>query len=177
MRTLLTVLILLIGVYGYPYTKTHVAPSPQFRYIDLELQQPTLTQSQPTYYENYHSTSPQKQISREYSLSNQITTSQNLKKNNKSSDVTIFTPFSSTTNDLYPTSYISTKGVDFGIGDNEFGTTDWGDGEGDEPGYDPYPISGGMPFLILCIILYGIIITTKKNKYLQNKNNHHEKQF
>jgi len=157
MRTLLTVLILLIGVYGYPYTNPHVAPSPQFRYIDLELQQPTLTQSQPTYYENYHSTSPQKQISREYSSVSAINTKLPTRSNYTNLSSTILIPFSETISEDYPITNISTR--------------DWGDGEEDEPGLDPYPIGEGLSFLFLCILIYTIISIYKI------KNNHHEKSF
>ena len=177
MRALLTFLILWTGVYTYANTKPHFAPSPKFRYIDLELRQETPNQSQSTtYHENYHYTkSPEQKAAREYSPMNQITATRISNETSKSPDEIIFTPFSSTANEPCPPSQISTKGVDFGGGDIEFGTSDWGDGEEEEPGYDPYPINKEVPFLLIYIIIYGIIVTIKKHKHQQNNINNHEK--
>ena len=158
MRTLLTVLILLIGVYGYPYTNPHVAPSPQFRYIDLGLQPHTVTQSQPTYYENYnYSTSPQQETYRNYSSISFSHTNLSIRSDYTTLSSTILIPFSETISEDYPITNISTRG--------------WGDGEEDEPGLDPYPIGEGLSFLFLCILIYTIISIYKI------KNNHHEKSF
>ena len=84
-------------------------------------------------------------------------------------------PFSTTANELCPPSQISTNGVDFGGGDIEFGTSDWGDGEDEEPGYDPYPIDHDCQILSFFILIYTLFAFSKKHRNLRYKTNHHEK--
>jgi len=158
MRTFLTFLIIWIGVYGYAYTKPNVAPSPQFRYINLELQRQIPNKSQPIYYENYHHNNhPQQQIYRDYSSISLLPTNLPTKSEYTTQSSTILVPFSDAINEGYPIPNISTRDA-----------SDWGDGLGDEPGLDPYPIGEGLSFLFLCILIYTMISIKKKR--LPNKN-------
>ncbi len=174
MKALLTFLVLWIGVNAYSNPTPYFAPTPKIRYIDLELPTPISLESHFILSNEYsvHATYS-KYESRIYVPITDIASITLEQKDNYTSIIS--DPFSTTANEPCPPSQISTKGVDFGGGDIEFGTSDWGDGEEEEPGYDPYPINKEVPFLLIYIIIYGIIVTIKKHKHQQNNINNHEK--
>ena len=174
MKDLLTFLVLWIGVNAYSNPTPYFAPTPKIRYIDLELPTPISLESH-SILSNEHDVQAtySKYESRIYVPITTIGSITLEQKHNYSSIIS--DPFSTTTNELCPPSQISTNGVDFGGGDIEFGTTDWGDGEEEEPGYDPYPINNDFQILCFFILIYTLFAFSKKHRNLQYKTNHHEK--
>ena len=174
MKALLTFLVLWIGVNAYSNPTPYFAPTPKIRYIDLELPTPISLESHFILSNEYsvHATYS-KYESRIYVPITTIGSITLEQKHNYSSIIS--NPFSTTTNELCPPSQISTNGVDFGGGDIEFGTTDWGDGEEEEPGYDPYPINNDFQILSFLIFIYTLFAFSKKHRNLRYKTNHHEK--
>ena len=174
MRALLTFLVLWIGVNAYSNPTPYFAPTPKIRYIDLELPTPVSLESH-FILSNEHSVHAtySKYESRIYVPITTIGSITLEQKHNYSSIIS--DPFSTTANELCPPSQISTNGVDFGGGDIEFGTTDWGDGEDEEPGYDPYPIDQDCQILSFFILIYTLFAFSKKHRNLRYKTNHHEK--
>ena len=174
MRALLTFLVLCIGVNAYSNPTPYFAPTPKIRYIDLELPTPISVESH-SILSNEHDVQAtySKYESRIYAPIADIASITLEQKDNYASISSA--PFSTTTNELCPPSQISTNGVDFGGGDIEFGTSDWGDGEDEEPGYDPYPIDLDCQILSFYILIYTLFAFSKKHRNLQYKTNHHEK--
>ena len=174
MKDLLAFLILWIGVNAYSNPTPYFAPTPKIRYIDLELPTPVSLESH-FILSNEHSVHAtySKYESRIYVPITTIGSITLEQKHNYSSISSA--PFSTTANELCPPSQISTNGVDFGGGDIEFGTTDWGDGEEEEPGYDPYPIDQDCQILSFFILIYTLFAFSKKRRNLRYKTNHHEK--
>ena len=173
MKDLLTFLVLWIGVNAYSNPTPYFAPTPKIRYIDLELPTPVSLESH-FILSNEHSVHAtySKYESRIYVPITTIGSITLEQKHNYSSIIS--DPFSTTANELCPPSQISTNGVDFGGGDIEFGTTDWGDGEEEEPGYDPYPINNDFEILSFLIFIYALSTFSKKHRNLRYKTNHHE---
>ncbi|HPW90695.1 MAG TPA: hypothetical protein PLJ40_04715 [Paludibacteraceae bacterium] len=173
MKDLLTFLVLWIGVNAYSNPTPYFAPTPKIRYIDLELPTPISVESHFILSNEYsvHATYS-KYESRIYAPITTIGSITLEQKHNYSSIIS--DPFSTTANELCPPSQISTNGVDFGGGDIEFGTTDWGDGEEEEPGYDPYPINNDFEILSFLIFIYALSTFSKKHRNLRYKTNHHE---
>ena len=174
MKDLLTFLVLWIGVNAYSNPTPYFAPTPKIRYIDLELPTPISVESH-SILSNEHDVQAtySKYESRIYAPIATIGSITLEQKHNYSSIIS--DPFSTTANELCPPSQISTNGVDFGGGDIEFGTTDWGDGEEEEPGYDPYPIDQDCQILSFFILIYTLFAFSKKHRNLRYKTNHHEK--
>ena len=174
MRALLTFLVLWIGVNAYSNPTPYFAPTPKIRYIDLELPTPISLESHFILSNEYsvHATYSIYE-SRIYAPIADIASITLEQKDNYTS--ISFAPFSTTANELCPPSQISTNGVDFGGGDIEFGTSDWGDGEDEEPGYDPYPIDHDCQILSFFILIYTLFAFSKKHRNLRYKTNHHEK--
>ena len=174
MKDLLTFLVLWIGVNAYSNPSPYFAPTPKIRYIDLELPTPISIESH-SILSNEHSAHAtySKYESRIYVPITTIGSITLEQKHNYSSIIS--DPFSTTANELCPPSQISTNGVDFGGGDIEFGTTDWGDGEEEEPGYDPYPINNDFELLTFLILIYTLFAFSKQRRNLRYKTNHHEK--
>ena len=174
MKALLTFLVLWIGVNAYSNPTPYFAPTPKIRYIDLELPTPISVESH-SIVSNEHAVHAtySKYESRIYVPITTIGSITLEQKHNYSSISSA--PFSTTANELWPPSQISTNGVDFGGGDIEFGTTDWGDGEDEEPGYDPYPIDHDCQILSFFILIYTLFAFSKKHRNLRYKTNHHEK--
>jgi hypothetical protein len=174
MKDLLTFLVLWIGVNAYSNPSPYFAPTPKIRYIDLELPTPISIESH-SILSNEHSVHAtySKYESRIYVPITDIPYITLEQKDNYASISSA--PFSTTANELWPPSQISTNGVDFGGGDIEFGTSDWGDGEDEEPGYDPYPIDLDCQILSFYILIYTLFAFSKKHRNLQYKTNHHEK--
>ena len=174
MKDLLPFLVLWIGVNAYSNPTPYFAPTPKIRYIDLELPTPVSLESH-FILSNEHSVHAtySKYESRIYAPITTIGSITLEQKHNYSSIIS--DPFSTTANELCPPSQISTNGVDFGGGDIEFGTTDWGDGEEEEPGYDPYPIDHDCQILSFFILIYTLFAFSKKHRNLRYKTNHHEK--
>ena len=173
MRALLTFLVLWIGVNAYSNPTPYFAPTPKIRYIDLELPTPISVESHSILSNEYSvQATYSKYESRIYVPITTIGSITLEQKHNYSS--TISAPFSTTANELCPPSQISTNGVDFGGGDIEFGTTDWGDGEEEEPGYDPYPINNDFQILSFLIFIYALSTFSKKHRNVRYKTNHHE---
>ena len=173
MKDLLTFLVLWIGVNAYSNPTPYFAPTPKIRYIDLELPTPISVESH-SILSNEHDVQAtySKYESRIYVPITTIGSITLEQKHNYSSIIS--DPFSTTANELCPPSQISTNGVDFGGGDIEFGTTDWGDGEEEEPGYDPYPIDQDCQILSFFILIYTLFAFSKKHRNLRYKTNHHE---
>ena len=173
MKDLLTFLVLWIGVNAYSNPSPYFAPTPKIRYIDLELPTPISVESH-SILSNEHDVQAtySKYESRIYVPITTIGSITLEQKHNYSSIIS--DPFSTTANELCPPSQISTNGVDFGGGDIEFGTTDWGDGEEEEPGYDPYPINNDFEILSFLIFIYALSTFSKKHRNLRYKTNHHE---
>ena len=173
MKALLTFLVLWIGVNAYSNPTPYFAPTPKIRYIDLELPTPVSVESH-SILSNEHDVQAtySKYESRIYVPITTIGSITLEQKHNYSSIIS--DPFSTTANELCPPSQISTNGVDFGGGDIEFGTTDWGDGEEEEPGYDPYPIDHDCQILSFFILIYTLFAFSKKHRNLRYKTNHHE---
>jgi hypothetical protein len=174
MKDLLTFLVLWIGVNAYSNPTPYFAPTPKIRYIDLELPTPISVESH-SILSNEHDVQAtySKYESRIYVPITTIGSITLEQKHNYSSIIS--DPFSITANELCPPSQISTNGVDFGGGDIEFGTSDWGDGEDEEPGYDPYPIDHDCQILSFLIFIYALSTFSKKHRNLRYKTNHHEK--
>ena len=174
MKDLLIFLALWIGVNAYSNPTPYFAPTPKIRYIDLEL--PT-----PISVESHYILSNEHDVQATYSKYESriyvpITTIGSITLEQKHNYASIISdPFSTTANELCPPSQISTNGVDFGGGDIEFGTSDWGDGEDEEPGYDPYPIDHDCQILSFFILIYTLFAFSKKHRNLRYKTNHHEK--
>ena len=173
MKDLLTFLVLWIGVNAYSNPTPYFAPTPKIRYIDLELPTPISLESHFILSNEYsvHATYSIYE-SRIYAPIADIASITLEQKDNYASIIS--DPFSTTANELCPPSQISTNGVDFGGGDIEFGTTDWGDGEDEEPGYDPYPINNDFEILSFLIFIYALSTFSKKHRNLRYKTNHHE---
>ena len=173
MKALLPFLVLWIGVNVYSNPTPYFAPTPKIRYIDLELPTPISVESH-SILSNEHDVHAtySKYESRIYVPITDIASITLEQKDNYTS--ISFAPFSTTANELCPPSQISTNGVDFGGGDIEFGTTDWGDGEDEEPGYDPYPINNDFQILSFFILIYTLFAFSKKHRNLRYKTNHHE---
>ncbi len=173
MKDLLPFLVLWIGVNAYSNPTPYFAPTPKIRYIDLELPT-TISLESHFILSNEHDVQAtySKYESRIYAPIADIASITLEQKHNYSSIIS--DPFSTTTNELCPPSQISTNGVDFGGGDIEFGTTDWGDGEEEEPGYDPYPINNDFEILSFLIFIYALSTFSKKHRNLRYKTNHHE---
>ena len=173
MKALLTFLVLWIGVNAYSNPTPYFAPTPKIRYIDLELPTPISLESHFILSNEYsvHATYSIYE-SRIYAPIADIASITLEQKDNYASIIS--DPFSTTANELCPPSQISTNGVDFGGGDIEFGTTDWGDGEEEEPGYDPYPINNDFEILSFLIFIYALSTFSKKHRNLRYKTNHHE---
>ena len=173
MRALLTFLVLWIGVNAYSNPTPYFAPTPKIRYIDLELPTPISVESH-SILSNEHDVQAtySKYESRIYVPITTIGSITLEQKHNYSSIIS--DPFSTTANELCPPSQISTNGVDFGGGDIEFGDSDWGDGEEEEPGYDPYPINNDFEILCFLIFIYALSTFSKKHRNLRYKTNHHE---
>ena len=174
MKDLLPFLVLWIGVNAYSNPTPYFAPTPKIRYIDLELPTPISVESH-SILSNEHDVQAtySKYESRIYAPIADIASITLEQKDNYASISSA--PFSTTANELWPPSQISTNGVDFGGGDIEFGTSDWGDGEDEEPGYDPYPIDLDCQILSFYILIYTLFAFSKKHRNLQYKTNHHEK--
>ena len=174
MKDLLTFLVLWIGVNAYSNPTPYFAPTPKIRYIDLELPTPISVESH-YILSNEHDVQAtySKYESRIYVPITDIASITLEQKDNYASISSA--PFSTTANELWPPSQISTNGVDFGGGDIEFGTSDWGDGEDEEPGYDPYPIDHDCQILSFFILIYTLFAFSKKHRNLRYKTNHHEK--
>ena len=174
MKDLLTFLVLWIGVNAYSNPTPYFAPTPKIRYIDLELPTPISVESH-SILSNEHDVQAtySKYESRIYVPITTIGSITLEQKHNYSSISSA--PFSTTSNELCPPSQISTNGVDFGGGDIEFGTTAWGDGEEEEPGYDPYPINNDFELLTFLILIYTLFAFSKQRRNLRYKTNHHEK--
>ena len=174
MKALLTFLVLWIGVNAYSNPTPYFAPTPKIRYIDLELPTPISVESH-SILSNEHDVQAtySKYESRIYAPIADIASITLEQKNNYASISSA--PFSTTANELCPPPQISTNGVDFGGGDIEFGDSDWGDGEDEEPGYDPYPIDLDCQILSFYILIYTLFAFSKKHRNLQYKTNHHEK--
>lgn len=174
MKDLLPFLVLWIGVNAYSNPSPYFAPTPKIRYIDLELPTPISIESH-SILSNEHSVHAtySKYESRIYVPITDIASITLEQKDNYASINSA--PFSITANELCPPSQISTNGVDFGGGDIEFGTSDWGDGEEEEPGYDPYPIDHDCEILSFFILIYTLFAFSKKHRNLGYKTNHHEK--
>ena len=174
MRALLTFLVLWIGVNAYSNPTPYFAPTPKIRYIDLELPTPISVESHSILSNEYSvQATYSKYESRIYVPIADIASITIEQKDNYASISSA--PFSTTANELCPPPQISTNGVDFGGGDIEFGTSDWGDGEDEEPGYDPYPIDHDCQILSFFILIYTLFAFSKKHRNLQYKTNHHEK--
>ena len=173
MKDLLTFLVLWIGVNAYSNPTPYFTPTPKIRYIDLELPTPISVESH-SILSNEHDVQAtySKYESRIYVPITTIGSITLEQKHNYSSIIS--DPFSTTANELCPPSQISTNGVDFGGGDIEFGTTDWGDGEEEEPGYDPYPIDHDCQILSFFILIYTLFAFSKQRRNLRYKTNHHE---
>lgn len=173
MRALLTFLVLWIGVNAYSNPTPYFAPTPKIRYIDLELPTPVSVEFHDILSNEHgvHATYS-KYESRIYVPITDIASITLEQKDNYASISSA--PFSTTANELCPPSQISTNGVDFGGGDIEFGTSDWGDGEDEEPGYDPYPIDHDCQILSFFILIYTLFAFSKKHRNLRYKTNHHE---
>ncbi len=174
MKDLFTFLALLIGLNAYCNPTPYFAPTPKIRYIDLELPTPISVESH-SILSNEHDVQAtySKYESRIYVPIADIASITLEQKDNYASISSA--PFSTTANELCPPSQISTNGVDFGGGDIEFGTSDWGDGEDEEPGYDPYPIDHDCQILSFFILIYTLFAFSKKRRNLRYKTNHHEK--
>lgn len=173
MKDLLTFLVLWIGVNAYSNPTPYFAPTPKIRYIDLELPTPISVESH-SILSNEHDVHAtySKYESRIYVPITDIPYITLEQKDNYASISSA--PFSTTANELWPPSQISTNGVDFGGGDIEFGTSDWGDGEDEEPGYDPYPIDLDCQILSFYIFIYALSTFSKKHRNVRYKTNHHE---
>lgn len=174
MKDLLTFLVLLIGINGYCNPNPYIVPTPNIRYINLEL--PSLN-----YLENNTiCTSDCNLKNGHFESHSRIHTSLvegtpfELEHSKRYSS-SIYEPFSTTDNTPDPPSEISHKGVDFGGGDIEFGDSDWGDGEEEEPGYDPYPMNNDFQIFSFLIFIYTLFAFSKKHRDLRYKTNHHEK--
>ena len=174
MKDLLIFLALWIGVNAYSNPTPYFAPTPKIRYIDLELPTPISVESH-YILSNEHDVQAtySKYESRIYVPITDIASITLEQKDNYASISSA--PFSTTANELCPPPQISTNGVDFGGGDIEFGTSDWGDGEEEEPGYDPYPIDHDCQILSFFILIYTLFAFSKKHRNLRYKTNHHEK--
>lgn len=174
MKYLLPFLVLWIGVNAYSNPTPYFAPTQKIRYIDLELPTPISVGSH-SILSNEHDV--QATYSKyESCIYVPITNSASIKLEQKDNYASISSaPFSTTANELWPPSQISTNGVDFGGGDIEFGTSDWGDGEDEEPGYDPYPIDHDCQILSFFILIYTLFAFSKQRRNLRYKTNHHEK--
>lgn len=173
MKDLLTFLLLWIGISGFCNPNPHIAPAPKIRYIVLEL--PPLEHAEQNfmfaddYYNANHT--PIKSQSRISTPTANALPSFKTIEYPQSHVPNLYVPFSTEVNDFSPPSNFSTKGVNFGGGDMEFGSTGWGDGEEEEPGFDPYPINGDIQVLSVFAILYTLVLFRKKNKNLYLNNN------